>query len=72
MEIKRHGSQTCSKAPPEGFNGKIRGDPLFSPTNPVRANGTSFTFEPGGRTTWHTHPLDLTPLVSAGSGRVQR
>ena len=31
-----------------------------------------FTFEPGARTAWHTHPLGQTLIVTAGCGWAQR
>jgi quercetin dioxygenase-like cupin family protein len=30
------------------------------------------TFEPGARTTWHTHPLGQTIIITSGLGWVQR
>ena len=72
MEIKRSGSQPSAKGPAEYFTGAVRIDPLFTATDPARANGASVTFEPGARTAWHTHPLGQTLIVTAGSGRAQR
>src|SRR5258708_24568583 len=57
MEIKRVGSQPSSKGPAEWFTGTVRVDPLFQANAPARASGASITFEPGARTTWHTHPF---------------
>jgi quercetin dioxygenase-like cupin family protein len=50
----------------------VRVDPLFDAPGPARVLGASVTFEPGARTTWHTHPLGQTLIVTAGFGRVQR
>lgn len=73
MEIKRNGSQVTIKGPVEWFTGDVRIDPLFlDAENPARATGASVTFEPGGRTAWHTHPLGQTLIVTAGCGLVQR
>jgi quercetin dioxygenase-like cupin family protein len=72
MEIKRNGSQPSAKGPAEYFTGAVRLDPLFHPPAPARAFGASVTFEPGARTTWHTHPLGQTLVVIYGWGRVQR
>lgn len=41
-------------------------DPLFRAAAPARVGGASVTFEPGARTTWHTHPLGQTLIVTAG------
>jgi quercetin dioxygenase-like cupin family protein len=72
MEIKRNGSQSSSKGPPDYFTGSVRIDPLFQPPEPARVRGASVTFEPGARTAWHTHPLGQTLIVTAGCGWVQR
>lgn len=54
------------------FTGSARVQPLFPANEPSRTNGGSVTFEPGARTAWHTHPLGQIPIVTAGSGWVQR
>ena len=46
--------------------------PLFQAPDPAMVQGASVTFEPGGRTAWHTHPLGQTLIVTAGCGWVQR
>jgi quercetin dioxygenase-like cupin family protein len=72
MEIKRSGSQPSSKGPADWFTGDVRIDPLFQPSDPARSAGNSVTFEPGGRTAWHTHPLGQILIVTLGCGWVQR
>ncbi len=72
MDIKRSGSQPSGKGPAEYFTGTVRMDPLFTAPDPARVVGVSVTFEPGARTTWHTHPLGQTLIVTAGCGWVQR
>lgn len=73
MEIKRNGSQSSIKGPPDWFTGTVRIDPLFLQVEePARTTGASVTFEPGARTAWHTHPLGQTLIVTAGRGMVQR
>jgi quercetin dioxygenase-like cupin family protein len=69
MEIKRCGSRPSGKGPAEYFTGMVRIDPLFEASNPPGVSGGS---EPGARTTWHTHPLGQTLIVTAGLGGVQR
>jgi quercetin dioxygenase-like cupin family protein len=44
---------------------------IRSAVEPARALGVSVTFEPGARTAWHTHPLGLTLIVTAGCGQAQ-
>ena len=72
MEIKRIGLQPSNKGPADWFTGAVRIDPLFQASAPARVSGASVTFEPGGRTAWHTHPLGQTLIVTAGCGRAQR
>jgi quercetin dioxygenase-like cupin family protein len=72
MEIKRSGSQPSTKGSTEYFTGAVRIDPLFQANDPTRAVGASVTFEPGSRTSWHSHPLGQTLIVTTGCGLVQR
>ncbi len=72
MDIKRNGSQPSGKGPAEYFTGMVRIDPLLSPPEPARVSMALVTFEPGGRTAWHTHPLGQTLIVTSGCGWVQR
>ena len=72
MHITRVGSQPSGKGPEEWFTGSVRIDPLFQPNESRRAAAACVTFEPGARTSWHTHPLGQTLIVTAGCGWVQR
>ncbi len=72
MEIMRAGSRPSTKGPTDWFTGTVRIDPLFNPHAPDRAQSASVTFEPRGRTAWHTHPLGQILIVTFGFGRVQR
>jgi len=72
MEIKRSGSRPSGKGPAEYFTGTVRIDPLSEPAEPARVSMALVTFEPGARTTWHTHPFGQTLIVTAGAGWVQR
>jgi quercetin dioxygenase-like cupin family protein len=72
MDIKRAGSQPSGKGPADWFTGTVCIDPLFQAGDPARVGGASVTFEPEGRTAWHTHPLGQTLIVTAGLGWVQR
>lgn len=72
MEIMRNGSNPSGKGPSDWFTGTVRLDPLFAANEARRAAAASVTFEPGARTTWHTHPLGQTLIVVAGFGRAQR
>jgi len=72
IKITRSGSQQSRQAPAENFTGRVSVEPLFQADAPARANGGRVTFEPGGRTAWHSHPLGQILIVTAGVGRVQR
>jgi quercetin dioxygenase-like cupin family protein len=72
MNIKRNGSLPSAKGPADYFTGIVRIDSPFQGTSPARVGGATVTFEPGARTSWHTHPLGQTLLVVTGFGRVQR
>ena len=72
MEIKRVGSQQSGKGPSDWFTGMVRIDPIIQAPDPARVAGASVTFEAGARTTWHTHPLGQTLIVTAGRGWAQR
>ena len=72
MDLKRSGSQPSGKGPTEYFTGTVRIDPLFEAPDPARVRGGSVTFEPGARSSWHTHPLGQILIVTSGFGWVQR
>jgi quercetin dioxygenase-like cupin family protein len=72
MEIQRTGSRPSAKAPGDYFTGAVRLDPLIEAPNPAHVRVVNVTFEPGARTTWHTHPLGQTLIVTSGVGWAQR
>jgi quercetin dioxygenase-like cupin family protein len=72
MEIRRAGSEPSGTGPAEWFTGRVRLDPLLTAPDPARVAMALVTFEPGGRTAWHTHPLGQTVIVTAGLGWAQR
>ena len=72
MDIMRNGSQPSGKGPSDWFTGAVRIDSPFQRSAPARVGGAIVTFEAGGRTAWHTHPLGQTLIVTFGCGRVQR
>jgi quercetin dioxygenase-like cupin family protein len=72
MEIKRNGSRAAQKGPADWFTGTVWLDRFLDAPVPARVAAASVTFEPGGRTAWHTHPLGQTLIVTAGCGWAQR
>ena len=66
ISISRSGSRPSRQGPSENFTGSVRVDPVFQATDPARASGAIVTFEPGGRTAWHTHPLGQVLIVTLG------
>lgn len=72
MDITRAESRPSAKANPDWFTGAVRIDSLFQSAAPARAAGAIVTFESRARTSWHTHPLGQTLIVTSGVGRAQR
>lgn len=71
MDIKRSGSRPSVKPPGDYFTGAVRLDPIIEAPAPANVRAASVTFEPGARTTWHTHPLGQTLVVTSGCGWAQ-
>src|SRR2546428_2550260 len=65
------GSQPAAKGPAEYFTGNVRVDPLFGAKDTAPLSGAYVTFEPGGRSAWHTHPAGQHLIVTAGAGWIQ-
>jgi quercetin dioxygenase-like cupin family protein len=72
MKITKVGTQASTKGPSDWFTGTVRVDPLFTAPDPALVTCATVTFEPGARTSWHTHPLGQSLIVTAGAGWVQR
>ena len=71
MDIIRNGSIPSLEAPAASFSGRVRQDARFSAPAPARSGAVIVTFEPGGRTAWHTHPLGQLLIGTFGEGWVQ-
>lgn len=71
IKVTKIGTQASVTGPAENFTGHVRVDSPFKGSDPARVGGAFVTFEPGARTTWHTHPLGQTLIVTAGVGLVQ-
>lgn len=71
MDITTNGSVPTRRAPASAFTGTVWPDPIVSAPAPAMLKANLVIFEPGARTAWHTHPMDLTLYVTAGSGMIQ-
>ncbi len=71
MKICKVGSVPSSVAPADSFTGTVRRDGLVASEDPSRVAVGLVTFEPGGRTAWHTHPAGQILIVVSGRGWVQ-
>lgn len=70
MKITRAGSVASAQGRQEWFTGKVRIDAPFAGSGALAC--ATVTFEPGARTSWHSHPLGQTILIQSGLGWVQR
>jgi quercetin dioxygenase-like cupin family protein len=57
---------------PDRFIGSVRVQSLFDPTEASRTSGGVVTFQPSGRSAWHTHPLGQILIVTDGVGWIQQ
>ncbi|WP_234375665.1 (R)-mandelonitrile lyase [Streptomyces sp. CB01373] len=71
MKVMRNGLETMA-GPGEWFAGSVHIDVISTPAPPSRIMGGVVHFAPGARTSWHTHPLGQTILVTEGIGLIQR
>jgi len=70
MHIIQAGSRPSKKASSEYFTGTVWQDPIIEAPEPARVRALQVTFEPGARTTWHTHPLGQTLQIVSGTGLI--
>jgi quercetin dioxygenase-like cupin family protein len=63
----RAGKPTARRT--DTFSGNVFGDPVLPAEDGIVVNDV--TFEPGGRTYWHTHEVAQVLIVSHGEGRLQ-
>jgi quercetin dioxygenase-like cupin family protein len=71
MDIRPSETIPTNRAPAEYFTGTVWLEMLIEAPAPARLRAARVTFEPGGRTAWHTHPLGQTLYVLSGVGFVQ-
>ncbi len=71
MEIIGSSARPSRKAEADYFTGTVWIDELAVAAEPSRLRFYRVSFEPGARTSWHTHPLGQVLHVLTGSGFVQ-
>lgn len=71
MNIIASGTKPTRRGPAEWFTGTVWQDLVVEAPAPARIRAARVSFEPGARTTWHTHPLGQTLHVLTGVGRAQ-
>lgn len=71
MEITRKADMKTVDGPAKYFTGKVTITGQFQRPDPSRVGGAIVRFEAGARTSWHTHPLGQTLIVTEGVGWTQ-
>jgi quercetin dioxygenase-like cupin family protein len=71
MDVTRKADINTTDGPTDYFTGKVTITGQFQRSDPSRVSGAVVRFEPGARTTWHTHPLGQTLIVTEGTGWAQ-
>jgi quercetin dioxygenase-like cupin family protein len=69
MRIARGRSGQSTERRTETFTGEVLADPVLPAEEGIVVNVV--TFEPGGRTYWHTHEVAQVLFVTHGEGRLQ-
>jgi quercetin dioxygenase-like cupin family protein len=70
-QISLNGSRPSAKGAPQNFTGSVTVDLLYAANANTSSLGGLVTFEPGARTTWHTHPAGQFLIIMSGMGWVQ-
>jgi quercetin dioxygenase-like cupin family protein len=72
MNITRANATPTKRGPPDYFKGTVWLDEVTSAPYASDVRVVVATFEPGGRTAWHTHPHGQLLQIISGVGRVQK
>jgi quercetin dioxygenase-like cupin family protein len=72
MNISRANTVATKRAPADYFTGAVWQDEAVTPLRASDVQVVVVTFEPGARTTWHTHPHGQLLKILSGTGRVQK
>ena len=71
MQIARAAEQTTVMGAADSVTGAVHIVGQFAREAPSRVTGGIVTFEPGAHSSWHTHPLGQTLIITDGIGYVQ-
>ncbi|WP_149135075.1 (R)-mandelonitrile lyase [Cupriavidus campinensis] len=71
QQVTLAGTQASTAGPADYFTGRVRVDPLSPANETINAATAYVTFEPGARSTWHTHPKGQYLVVTSGVGLTQ-
>jgi 4-carboxymuconolactone decarboxylase len=71
QQITKANARSSISADARFFTGNARVEPLFTVSREIAAAGAYVTFDPGARSSWHTHPAGQRLVVTAGVGRTQ-
>jgi quercetin dioxygenase-like cupin family protein len=69
--FKHGGPRPTGKGSGGFFTGSVGVDRMFRAKTPSHTAVSNVTFAPGARTSWHSHPLGQTLIVTDGTGWVQ-
>jgi 4-carboxymuconolactone decarboxylase len=72
IEISSSDSRSSSRGASTNFTGHAQVEQLFGARGSSRLTGGMVIFQPGARSSWHTHPLGQILIVTAGTGLVQQ
>ena len=68
--VMRAAERPTRLASSEQFAGTVLADIVMVGEMPSRMRATVYTFNPGGRTAWHSHPVGQTLYCLSGIGRI--
>jgi quercetin dioxygenase-like cupin family protein len=71
IEIRHSSEVQVVTGKPENFTGNAGVRGLLPPNDSTRANVGLVDFQPGARTTWHSHPAGQMLIVTYGTGWIQ-
>ena len=69
--VTRAGDRDRASGSADYFTGDVTVDELFAANDDSTASAGSVSFEPGARTSWHTHPGGQRLIITEGTGWVQ-